>query len=580
MWYDGGMERFLDNKKGSSEDRDILFWEQRRRMIPPRPADPRSFPESDSRYWYDAEYAGWRIAKHQLPNSPEDGPAGKSIALFLPGSHPYWADYDKGFRREAENHGFQVSIFQADWDQDYQLSTFRQEVDNKPDLIILVPVEVREGSQCIAYAYQRNVPVVCSNQTLEREAYANIIGWTGPDDWGQHRLLARYFAAAVGEQRGKEEGGYCIVSHRPGTSVCEARVWGIITELAKCAPGLKFLEKRFTGFNREASRLTVLDWIDRYGDELVGIISSDDSFPQDGINRALAQRQREDIVRVASGATRRGIGCIKQGTLSAETWQPPELDGELPVKVAADWFKGLRIDPITYLPIRIITRENVDGLLEDWQGLEDFHGEDLARMVLEGRLDEISGFFEDLHRRLGSERFSGEAYFGGIAIDLISILINLSRSKQLNPIDLAGGYDMLYKGLFSQERVSKSLDWLQKFAISIVKQLMDQRSLGGTIVERLFAYIEIHYAEPLSLKTLADEFALTAAYLGRVFKEQTGNTFSRYLNTFRVKKAIDLISRQHITAKEAGLAVGYSDPNYFYTIFKKVTGISPSEYDF
>lgn len=97
-------------------------------------------------------------------------------------------------------------------------------------------------------------------------------------------------------------------------------------------------------------------------------------------------------------------------------------------------------------------------------------------------------------------------------------------------------------------------------------------------MERLFAYIEIHYADPISLKTLAEEFGLTAAYLGRVFKEQTGNTFSRYLNTFRVEKAKELMNRQRITAKEAGLAVGYSDPNYFYTIFKKVTGISPSDY--
>lgn len=564
-------------------ENDILFREQRRRMIPPRPGNPRNFPETDARYWYDEEYAGWRLAKQHLPPSPADGPEGKHLALFLPGAHPYWTEYEKGFRREAEKHGFVVQVHQAEWDQDYQLASFRSALEKhgregKPHLAVLVPVERREGSECVHHAYERGIPLICSNQTLAWEDYGKIIAWTGPDDWGQHRLLARYFASKVRDRLGKDTGGYCIVSHRPGTSVCEARVWSMVTELSQVAPGLKLLDKQFTGFNREATRLMALEWIDRYGEELVGIISADDSLPQEGINRALAQRNREEIVRVASGATRRGIGFIKQGSLFAETWQPPELDGELPVKVAADWFRGLRVDPISYLPIRMITKDNVDTFLMQWQGLEDLHPEDLARMVIEGRLDEISGFFEDLHHRLSSEGFTGEAYFGGIAIDLMSVLLNLSRSRQIDPVELAGGYDMLYKGLFSQETVSKSLDWLQQFAVSIVSRLMDQRSLGGSIVERLFAYIEIHYAEPIALKTIADEFSLTAAYLGRVFKEQTGSSFSRYLNTFRVEKAKALMSRQQITAKEAGLAVGYSDHNYFYTIFKKVTGMSPSDF--
>lgn len=550
-----------------------MEWKQSRGSVPPRPADPRSFPETDRRYWYDEEFAGWNAVKRNLPEPPEGGPSGRRLAVFCPGTHPYWAEYEKGLRKEALKTGFPVAVHYADSDQEVQNQAVQAAVDRRPDMIILIPVESSGAGDAIRYAHERSVPVIVSNQVLDNDLYPLIVAWTGPDDWGQHRLLAGKFAREV-----RRPGGYCIVTHRPGTSMHLARSRAAITELSEVAPDLRLLDMRFTGFNREHTRRVVHEWIDRYGEELVGIISADDSLPQEGINRALAERGREDIVRVANGATRRGLGFVRNGTLRAVTCQPPELDGALPVKVAADWFRGLRVDPISYLPVSLITAENVDSFLMEGRGVEDFHGEELCRMILEGNLEEIGDFFEDFQRRLESERIVGEEYFGGLAIGLMGDLIYLAKSRGIDPVELAGGYEMLYKGLFQQKTVAGSLEWLRSFSVGIVDRLMDMNLLSGSLDERLSAYIELHYTEPIALKSISDHFGLSAAYLGKVFKESNGISFSRYLNEYRIAKARELLASGNMKAKEVAVAVGYSDPNYFYSIFRKLTGRPPSDF--
>ena len=57
------------------------------------------------------------------------------------------------------------------------------------------------------------------------------------------------------------------------------------------------------------------------------------------------------------------VDFIKAGTLHAITAQSAESDGAVPMQLAAEWFSGKTIPEVRYLPIRIITKENVDAYL-------------------------------------------------------------------------------------------------------------------------------------------------------------------------------------------------------------------------
>jgi two-component system response regulator YesN len=64
-----------------------------------------------------------------------------------------------------------------------------------------------------------------------------------------------------------------------------------------------------------------------------------------------------------------------------------------------------------------------------------------------------------------------------------------------------------------------------------------------------------------------------------VFKQQVGATFIDYLTGLRIDKAKQLIvSADELALKEVCFEVGYKDPNYFSRVFKRVTGVTPTEY--
>ena len=83
---------------------------------------------------------------------------------------------------------------------------------------------------------------------------------------------------------------------------------------------------------------------------------------------------------------------------------------------------------------------------------------------------------------------------------------------------------------------------------------------------------------PLALKTIAERFGLSAAYLGKLFKERTGNTYSRYLNELRIMKAKVLLLEGELRIKDVAKAVGFSETSYFHAIFRKIQGLSPQDY--
>lgn len=90
-------------------------------------------------------------------------------------------------------------------------------------------------------------------------------------------------------------------------------------------------------------------------------------------------------------------------------------------------------------------------------------------------------------------------------------------------------------------------------------------------------YIDAHFAQPISLETLANRFYISKPYLARVFKEQYGATVTSYVNQQRTTKAKELLRFTDATIEEIAVECGF-EPNYFARIFKRLEGMPPSEY--
>lgn len=98
-------------------------------------------------------------------------------------------------------------------------------------------------------------------------------------------------------------------------------------------------------------------------------------------------------------------------------------------------------------------------------------------------------------------------------------------------------------------------------------------------ISEALAYIRRHYAEPdISVGSIAKSLGLSEGYLSHTFKKETGCTVLNHLTRFRIHKAAELLGDCRVKVYEVAQQVGYRDVAYFSATFKKLMGMSPSDY--
>ena len=98
-------------------------------------------------------------------------------------------------------------------------------------------------------------------------------------------------------------------------------------------------------------------------------------------------------------------------------------------------------------------------------------------------------------------------------------------------------------------------------------------------VQAAIGYIAEHYSDPdISITAIAEQLAVSESHLSHVFKKETGATVTGYLTQYRVHAAMKLLRDCRAKVYEVSEKVGYRDVTYFGSVFKKHTGLSPSEF--
>ena len=348
----------IDISQVKGSDNQFLLLDLDQKTIPKRPSNPNALPKSDPMHWYDIEYAGWKVEKTNIPESPKNGSIGKKVILIVHGDHPYVTAYRNGAEIAAEAYGIDLQIMSPNYDLNIQNQQIDQAINAKPDLIILIPLDAKAAVQQFRRINKAGIPLVASNLLPEADAMQYALTWSGPDDWGQFRMLAQTLSKEL-----NNEGGVIYIQHIPGGSAYFARTYAPLTELAQIAPNIEVLDMQAPGFEAEKTKQVVSDMITRFGDKLKGIVASDDSAQAIGIVEAIKDAGREDIVVIAAGNSKVGMDYVKSGEIFAITYQSAEADGATSIKAAADFFNGKEVAPIYYLPKMVITQDNVDDYM-------------------------------------------------------------------------------------------------------------------------------------------------------------------------------------------------------------------------
>ena len=106
----------------------------------------------------------------------------------------------------------------------------------------------------------------------------------------------------------------------------------------------------------------------------------------------------------------------------------------------------------------------------------------------------------------------------------------------------------------------------------------ESNSRGGDSFRQVLAYVQMHYRQPLSNRTVADVFGYHPNYISQLFREHTEVPLHRYLLQLRIRQALSLLQSTDAPISEVAREAGFENVGYFCRYFKKITGYSPSAY--
>lgn len=113
------------------------------------------------------------------------------------------------------------------------------------------------------------------------------------------------------------------------------------------------------------------------------------------------------------------------------------------------------------------------------------------------------------------------------------------------------------------------------FLIEIQKNVL---FFSGDIILQIKHYIVNNLEKNLSLKMVAGEFLLNPSYLSHIFKVKTDRNYMDYVTELRIDRAKTILISTTCSIEDTSRLAGYNDCRYFSRIFKRCTGMTPSQY--
>ena len=188
--------------------------------------------------------------------------------------------------------------------------------------------------------------------------------------------------------------------------------------------------------------------------------------------------------------------------------------------------------------------------------------------------EELDGILSDYADLLGSGAEGRELALGYLRIAAVI------AAKQIVTDAGADPQKVLDEGLIAEALRAEGLDAVRALLTEAMAcRDRSGRGLGQTPVARARRFLSQRFSDPnLMLQDVAGEVGMSQSHFSTVFAQETGLTFTQYLTALRIGKARELLSATAMRSSEIAFAVGYNDAHYFSYMFKKQTGVTPSEY--
>lgn len=189
--------------------------------------------------------------------------------------------------------------------------------------------------------------------------------------------------------------------------------------------------------------------------------------------------------------------------------------------------------------------------------------------------EKLAGLFREMERIAAeSQEQLLEVYFS-IASAYAYIVHKSGRSL---PALIGEDYDNMIKGI-----PIRSMNQLKEWSYRTLNRIRDDmnseaKHSRSSLINDIRVFIEQHIADDVSLQSIADHVYLHPVYVSKIYKLETGENLSDYVNGVRMEKAQYLLKHGQDKIYEIAAQLGYQRPHSFNHAFKKQYGMTPQEY--
>jgi two-component system response regulator YesN len=193
---------------------------------------------------------------------------------------------------------------------------------------------------------------------------------------------------------------------------------------------------------------------------------------------------------------------------------------------------------------------------------------------------DFDDFFEAFIRPLVDSAFKSSIVKSYILMDIV-----LTTARFVK--ELGGDIDQVVPGLNHIETILSKINTVdqirEQVQMILISGLMfrDSRtnSQRAGMLQKAKEYIEQNYMDSdMSLNQVAAYVNHSPSHFSAIFSHGTCTTFKEYLTELRIKKAKELLRTTSLRSSEISYQIGYGDPHYFSYMFRKQTGLTPTEF--
>lgn len=204
--------------------------------------------------------------------------------------------------------------------------------------------------------------------------------------------------------------------------------------------------------------------------------------------------------------------------------------------------------------------------------------EEFYRSFEDPLADELESQLEGLVRRIvdcsGGNAFMAKSLLSEICITVSRYYYRINGNEG----ELNKSINEILSDIDGLEDIKQATEYMKQYVSEIRSKTTPREKEYSATVRGVLEYIHSSFSMDISLESVAEMFSVNPSYLSRLLKKETGENFVDILTRVRMRASKRLLKDPQKRVNEVAEMVGYKDYAYFYQVFRKVEGISPTEY--